>query len=425
MAASVESGIEGERPQMSLDIAAARNLATTTKSVPQMQAITSRWLLRILPWVQVSGGTYRVNRRLSYAVGDGWLDFIKTGAEYRVIPKELCELPLLRGCEDDEVLKALADRFVQKEFEPGAVIVEKGKPADHVFLIAHGKANKIGVGEFDGETVLDVLADGDYFGDRALVEAQDTWDFTVKAVTRCTVLSLPQQVLEELINQSEVLRAHVEKFKASLQQPQNEYGEADVALKSGHAGEPELPGTFVDYEVSPREYPLSVAQTVLRVHTRVADLYNDPMNQIEQQLRLTIEALRERQENDMINNRDIGLLHNADTKYSIHARTGHPPLTISTNCWPWCGRSRGISWPTPAPLPPLVGSATVAASTRKPSTCRATWCPPGAASLSFPATRSPSLRPTPAPSSCSAPAKKNKASSACIKSASPMNTSPA
>src|ERR671923_2452009 len=95
-------GVEGERPQLSLGTAAARQLATTTKSVPQMQAITSRWLLRILPWVQVSGGTYRVNRRLVYAVGDGWLDFIKTGAEYRVIPKELCELPLLRGCEDDE-----------------------------------------------------------------------------------------------------------------------------------------------------------------------------------------------------------------------------------------------------------------------------------------------------------------------------------
>jgi hypothetical protein len=49
MAELVESGIEGEQPQISLDIAAARNLATTTKSVPQMQAITSRWLLRILP----------------------------------------------------------------------------------------------------------------------------------------------------------------------------------------------------------------------------------------------------------------------------------------------------------------------------------------------------------------------------------------
>jgi hypothetical protein len=76
MAESVESGLDGEggRSQLSLGTEAARNLATT-KSVPQMQGITSRWLLRILPWVQVSGGTYRVNRRLSYAVGDGRVSF--------------------------------------------------------------------------------------------------------------------------------------------------------------------------------------------------------------------------------------------------------------------------------------------------------------------------------------------------------------
>src|SRR5262249_46355942 len=58
----------------------ARNLATT-KSVPQMQAITSRWLLRMLTWVQASGGTYRVNRRLSYAIGDGRVMFTQERAE--------------------------------------------------------------------------------------------------------------------------------------------------------------------------------------------------------------------------------------------------------------------------------------------------------------------------------------------------------
>src|SRR6266545_7098954 len=87
---------EPENTPSSLGTAAARNLATTTKSVPQMQAITSRWLLRLLPWVQTSGGTYRVNRRLSYAVGDGRVSFATTGAEVRVIPRELCELPPLR-----------------------------------------------------------------------------------------------------------------------------------------------------------------------------------------------------------------------------------------------------------------------------------------------------------------------------------------
>ncbi|HSN97717.1 MAG TPA: family 2B encapsulin nanocompartment shell protein, partial [Candidatus Nanopelagicales bacterium] len=83
-------------------------------------------------------------------------------------------------------------------------------------------------------------------------------------------------------------------------------------------------GTFVDYELKPREYELSVAQTVLQVHTRVADLFNNPMNQTAEQLRLTIEALRERQEHEMINNKEIGLLYNADLKQRIHTRAGAP-----------------------------------------------------------------------------------------------------
>src|SRR5262249_39616792 len=64
--------------------------------------------------------------------------------------------------------------------------------------------------------------------------------------------------------------------------------------------------------------------TVLQVHTRVADLFNNPMNQTAEQMRLTIEALRERQEEEMINNREIGLLHNADLKQRIHTRSGAP-----------------------------------------------------------------------------------------------------
>jgi hypothetical protein len=48
------------------------------------------------------------------------------------------------------------------------------------------------------------------------------------------------------------------------------------------------------------------------------------MNQTEQQLRLTVEALRERQEYEMLNNREIGLLHNADLKQRIHSRNGAP-----------------------------------------------------------------------------------------------------
>jgi hypothetical protein len=109
-----------------------------------------------------------------------------------------------------------------------------------------------------------------------------------------------------------------------LKKPQDKMGQAAIELSAGHHGEPILPGTFVDYELKPREYELSVAQTRLRVHTRVSDLFNDPMNQVQEQMRLTVEALRERQEFEMINNREFGLLHNADLKQRLYPRQGPP-----------------------------------------------------------------------------------------------------
>ncbi|MFB2771139.1 family 2B encapsulin nanocompartment shell protein [Pelatocladus sp. BLCC-F211] len=326
MTYSNDSGLDVEsgQPQLSLSTGAARNLAKTTKSAPQMQEITPRWLLKMLPWVQTQGGTYRVNRRLTYTVADGRLTFTNTGAVVEVIPQELCQLPLLRGFNDTEVLSALASRFVQQEFAPGDIIVQSGQPAERLFLIAHGKVNRMAVGKYGDEPLLDMLSDGDHFGDQILVESESSWKFTFQAVTQCTVLALPQQAFRELLNQSEALQAQVEQFRTRAAQPQNKYGEALIALSLGHVGETQLPGTFVDYELSPREYELSVAQSVLRVNTRVSDLYNEPYNQTEEQLRLAIEALRERQEYELINNREFGLLHNADLKQRIYTRSGPP-----------------------------------------------------------------------------------------------------
>jgi hypothetical protein len=321
----VQSQLNGAQSQLSLGTAAARNLATTTKSTPQMQEITSRWLLRMLPWVQVSGGTYRVNRRLSYMIGDGQVSFTTVGSQVSVVPAELCELPLLRGFGDLETLEAMAGQFVQRDFQPGDVLLEAGSSADEVVLIAYGKVQKVRTGPYGDSQTLGVLAGGSHFGDDTLTGPDAEWDFTVKAVTSGTAMILSRQAFTELVERSEGLRAHLQAAQLNGSRgPQNKYGEAAVEVAAGHAGEATLPGTFVDYEVAPREYQLSVAQTVLRMHSRVADLYNDPMNQTEQQLKLTIEVLRERQEHELINNRDFGLLHNADLKQRLHTRSGPP-----------------------------------------------------------------------------------------------------
>jgi CRP-like cAMP-binding protein len=312
------------RPQSSLSTAAARNLATTTKSVPQMQEITSRWLLRMLPWVQVSGGTYRVNRRLTYAVGDGRIEFIQDGAEVRVIPQELGELALLRGFEDEGVLAALAGRCVQRDFRAGEVLVERDAPAEHIHLVAHGRIEKIATGPYGDDNVTGVVADGDRFGQDALLDPDAVWEYTAVARTAGTLLTLSRADLDSVLAGSPSLEEHLREFRALSEHRQNQRGEAEIAMSAGHTGEVDLPGAFVDYELNPREYELSLAQTVLKVHTRVADLYNQPMNQTEQQLRLTVEALRERQEYELINNREFGLLHNAAFNQRIQPHSGAP-----------------------------------------------------------------------------------------------------
>ncbi|MEV0247342.1 family 2B encapsulin nanocompartment shell protein [Nocardia sp. NPDC050712] len=309
----------------SLSTAAAKKLAHTTKSEPQMQGISSRWLTRSLPWVEVRGGVYRVNRRLSHTLGNGAVEFITDGPQARVIPQELREIPLLRDFDDQDALSALAERFDQREYPAGTVVAEFGNPVDQLILIVHGKLTKIGNGEYGEHHKLGVLSSGDFLGDRALVDDEAAiWPVTVKTVTPTTVLTLGRAEFRSLLENMPELRQHLEEVSAQHASPQNKYGEAEISVASGHAGEPFLAGTFVDYETQPREYELSLAQSVLRVHSRVADLFNDPMDQIQQQLRLTIEALHERREYDLVNNPDFGLLNNCDLKQRIYSEAGLP-----------------------------------------------------------------------------------------------------
>jgi len=167
---------ELEEHQFSLSASVARNLATATVTVPQMAQITPRWILKLLPYINIDGGVYRLNR----------------------------------------------------------VAKTKKSPA----LDSHG------------EVKLDFL--------------------TVEG------------------------------------------------------GEPKLPTTFVDYQEHPREYHLNNIQTILRTHTRVTDLYSNKIDQLREQIRLTIEALKEKEEWELLNNPDFGLLKEVSQDQRITTRKGSP-----------------------------------------------------------------------------------------------------
>ncbi len=92
-----------------------------------------------------------------------------------------------------------------------------------------------------------------------------------------------------------------------------------------------LPDTFVDYDDNPREYMLSAVNTVVDIHTRVSDLYSVPHNQIKEQLRLAIESVKERQESELINNKEYGLLAQPRRRRRSRRAAARRRPTISTS----------------------------------------------------------------------------------------------
>jgi len=86
----------------------------------------------------------------------------------------------------------------------------------------------------------------------------------------------------------------------------------------------ELPTGFSDYEPNPREYVLTSVTTTIEVDTRVSDLFRSPMDQVKEQLSLTIDKMKERQEAEVLRNRSYGLLNNVDPDMRIKTRKGPP-----------------------------------------------------------------------------------------------------
>ena len=114
--------------------------------------------------------------------------------------------------------------------------------------------------------------------------------------------------------------------------------ESKVTVEWSDRDERELPQTFVDYEEHPREYMLSAVNTVVDAHTRVSDLYSVPYNQITEQLRLTIEIIKERHESE--SSSTTANMVCSTQRGSGSTRERAPRLrTIWLSCWSKFGRS--------------------------------------------------------------------------------------
>jgi CRP-like cAMP-binding protein len=311
--------------QRSVTTSVAKNLADTTKTSPKMMSITPRWLLSLLPWVHVHGGTYRVNRTKVELPKAERIGVDVSGATASFAPEALRSVPLFSKLPE-AVIARMASRFKTEDVSLGNKLLVEGEDLSKFFIIAQGQVEVLSKGVHGSDLRIALLSEGEFFGETDLVSDKPS-DVTVRTSTPCVLLTLSRKDLDAVLAESPNLQDDFKKAideHLELRSSLNRYGERNIDLVSGFAENVEIPETFVDYSTNPREYSLSAVQTVVRVHTRVSDLYNGPYDQLEEQMRLTIEGIKERQEWEIINSKKFGLLHSADPAMRISTRYGSP-----------------------------------------------------------------------------------------------------
>jgi len=311
--------------QRSITTATARQLATTTKTAPQMGSITPRLLLKLLPWTQVDSGTYRVNRtkvELKRAERIE-VEFLEGVPAFRI--ESFRRIPLFSHIDED-IVNRLAKKFQIETVELGGSLIKEGKDRQKFFIVAKGQAEILSKGTHGENLRIALLSEGEYFGEADIISDKPS-SVTVRTITPGVFFTLNSAELESIIKEVPNFREQFQKAVDAhlrLKATVNTHGEKHIDLVSGHEEDNLIPETYIDYEETPREYSLNTLQTVVRVHTRVSDLYNNPYNQLEQQMRLSIESIKERQEWELINNRHFGLLSSVEPGYRISTRYGAP-----------------------------------------------------------------------------------------------------
>ncbi|RBP59965.1 hypothetical protein DES36_11760 [Alkalibaculum bacchi] len=100
--------------------------------------------------------------------------------------------------------------------------------------------------------------------------------------------------------------------------------DSNEGMCSDNIGEHCIPQNYMDYNCNPKEYTLNIIQTILKINSQVSDIFNSPINQKQEQMRLTIEKMREKQECELVNNSEFGLLASVDPSMRIPPRKGTP-----------------------------------------------------------------------------------------------------
>src|SRR6187549_1726099 len=131
--------------QRSVTTSTARNLANTTKTTPQMMSITPRWVLSLLPWVHVDGGTYRVNRTKVELSRAARIPVEFEGTAPKLEAEALRSVPLFSRLPEP-IITRMAGRFKVETVSLGNELVVEGSDRNKFFIIAQGQVEVLSKG---------------------------------------------------------------------------------------------------------------------------------------------------------------------------------------------------------------------------------------------------------------------------------------
>lgn len=135
------------------------------------------------------------------------------GQRAEVEARRLGAIPLFTTL-DESHLAAIADRFVTERYPAGKRIIEEGDPGDKLYIIVHGSVEVLKRGGGGEERRQAILADGDVFGEIALLEDVPR-NATVMTRTACLMLTLGRQQFDHILATVPGLRIAFEQVAAA------------------------------------------------------------------------------------------------------------------------------------------------------------------------------------------------------------------
>ncbi len=139
-------------------------------------------------------------------------DVSANGLSATVTPERLARIPLFKDL-DHATLESLATRFQSELVDHDQVVFEEGGVGDAFYVIARGVVDVIRRGA-DGPRVVATLADGDFFGEMALLSS-DRRNATVRTKGVTTLLRLDQQAFDDLMASAPEARAIIDAAAAA------------------------------------------------------------------------------------------------------------------------------------------------------------------------------------------------------------------